>query len=84
MTQENIDLIGQAETQFEQGYDDRWRDLPYRDDVSESWQRGWKEANLELSGDDSIEFLLCALGGIQKRIGKRETHGSNQGDQGCL
>jgi hypothetical protein len=56
MTQESIDQIGQTETQFEQGYDDRWRDVPYRDDASESWQRGWKEANLELSGDDSIEF----------------------------
>ena len=56
MTQEKIERIGQTETQFEQGYDDRWRDVPYRDDASESWQRGWKEANLELSGDDSIEF----------------------------
>ena len=59
MTQKNIDLtdqIGQAETQFEQGYDDRWRDVPYRDDASETWRRGWKEANLELSGDESIEF----------------------------
>ena len=56
MTQENIDQIGQTETQFEQGYDDRWRDVPYQDDANESWQRGWKEANLELSGDDSVEF----------------------------
>ena len=56
MTQENIDQIGQAETQFEQGYDDRWRDVPYRDDASEAWQRDWKAANLELSGDDSVEF----------------------------
>lgn len=56
MTQENTDQIGQAETDFEQGYDDRWRDIPYRDDASEAWQRGWKETNLELSGDDSIEF----------------------------
>jgi len=56
MTQGNVDQIGQAETQFEQGYDDRWRDVPYRDDASETWQRGWREANLELSGDDSVEF----------------------------
>ena len=48
--------IGQAATQYEQGYDDRWSDVPYRDDASESWQRGWKEANHELLGDDSIEF----------------------------
>jgi hypothetical protein len=56
MTQENIDQIGQAETQCEQVYGDRWRDVPYWDDASESWQRGWREANLELSGDNSIEF----------------------------
>ena len=56
MTQENIDQIGQAETQCEQVYGDRWRDVPYWDDASESWQRGWKEANLELSGDESVEF----------------------------
>jgi hypothetical protein len=28
MTQENT---GQTETEFERGYDDRWRDVPYRE-----------------------------------------------------
>jgi hypothetical protein len=26
----------QAETEFEQGCNDRWRDVPYRDDASKS------------------------------------------------
>jgi hypothetical protein len=56
MMQGNTDQIGQAETEFGQGYDDRWRDIPYREDASEAWQRGWKEANLELWGDDSVVF----------------------------
>jgi hypothetical protein len=56
MMQENTDQIGKLETEFEQGYNDRWRDVAYREAGSESWQRGWRDANRELSGDDSIEF----------------------------
>jgi hypothetical protein len=56
MMQGNTDQIGQAETESKQGYDDRWRDVPYREDGSEAWKRGWKEAKLELWGDDSVEF----------------------------
>jgi hypothetical protein len=56
MMQEHTDQIGQMETEFERGYDDRWRDVPFRGDASEAWQQGWREANLELWGDDSVEF----------------------------
>jgi hypothetical protein len=52
----DTDQIAQTEIQFKQGYDDRWRDIPYREDASEAWQRGWKEANLERWGDDSAVF----------------------------
>jgi len=30
--------------------------FPYREDASEAWRRGWKEANLELWGGESVEF----------------------------
>jgi hypothetical protein len=56
MMRADTDQIGQTETQFELGYQDRWRDAPYREDASEAWQLGWKEANLELWGDDSVGF----------------------------
>jgi hypothetical protein len=52
MTQE----AGEREIEFDQGYDARWSNLPYREDASEAWQQGWKDANIELWGDESVEF----------------------------
>jgi hypothetical protein len=52
MTQE----AGEREIEFNQGYDARWGNLPYQEDASDDWKRGWKEAAFELWGDDSVEF----------------------------
>jgi hypothetical protein len=38
------------------GYDARWNQAAYREDASDEWKAGWREADYELSGNEDAEF----------------------------
>jgi hypothetical protein len=54
-----IDRAEQAELDYGMGYADRWGKLPFNEDASDGWKRGWKEANSEITGDRDAEFTGC-------------------------
>jgi hypothetical protein len=37
------------------GYDACWRNEPFREEASEAWKTGWREADSELSTDEYAE-----------------------------
>ena len=56
MSRDEIDAMQQYMLDGERGYDDRWNHVPYREDASDGWKAGWREADYELSGNEDAEF----------------------------
>jgi hypothetical protein len=41
---------------YDAGVAARWKNLPFDQHAPEPWKRGWREVDVELTGDENAEF----------------------------